>query len=205
MNFSLAYHWLFLAGVALLALWGASLLAVRLWTRRQIVKELLRQEGDPDGVMITLPDARDEDRAALLARLSAGRLGWAVAAHTTPELWLARTKYLDDLLTLTSAGHLGRLAYAETLSRNGDEIALALGLWAAWWRDVLLVQSGLPQALLNLDRKTQVLQQAALFRPEQVTGALTDLTQTLRRIKANVNARLALDVLVLRLPKPAVP
>ncbi len=146
----------------------------------------------------------DEERAALLARLSAGRLGWAVAAHTTPELWLARAKYLDDLLTLMSAGHLGRLAYAETLSRNGDEIELALGLWAAWWRDVLLVQRGLPQALLNLDRKTQVLQQADLFRPEQVTGALTDLTQALRRIKANVNARLALDVLVLRLPKPAV-
>jgi hypothetical protein len=28
--------------------------------------------------------------------------------------------------------------------------------------------------------------------------------QTARRIKANVNARLALDVMLLRLPKPAV-
>ena len=65
MNFSLAYHWLFLAIAALLALWGASLLAVRLWTRHQVIKDLLRQEGDPDGVMITLPDSRAEDRAAL--------------------------------------------------------------------------------------------------------------------------------------------
>lgn len=146
----------------------------------------------------------DEERATLLARLSAGRLGWAVAAHTNPELWLARSKYLDDLLTLTSAGHLGRLAYAETLSRHSDEVEMALGLWAAWWRDVLLVQRGLPQALLNLDRKAQVLQQADLFQPEQVAAALTDLLQTVRRIKANVNARLALDVLMLRLPKPAV-
>jgi hypothetical protein len=65
MNFSLAYHWFFLAIGALLVLWGASLLAVRLWTRRQVIQDLLRQEGDPDGAMITLPDSRAEDRAAL--------------------------------------------------------------------------------------------------------------------------------------------
>ena len=65
MNFSLAYHWLFLAVAMLLALWGASLLAVRLWTRHQVIQDLLRQEGDPEGVMITLPDSRAEDRAAL--------------------------------------------------------------------------------------------------------------------------------------------
>jgi hypothetical protein len=65
MNFSLAYHWLFLAIGALLAVWGASLLAVRLWTRHQVIRDLLRQEGDPDGAMITLPDSRPEDRAAL--------------------------------------------------------------------------------------------------------------------------------------------
>jgi len=64
MNFSLAYHWLFLATGALLMLWGASLLVVRLWTRHQLIKELLRQEGDP-GEVITLPESRPEDRAAL--------------------------------------------------------------------------------------------------------------------------------------------
>ena len=65
MNFSLPYHWLFLAVAMLLALWGASLLAVRLLTRHQVIQDLLRQEGDPDVVMITLPDSRAEDRAAL--------------------------------------------------------------------------------------------------------------------------------------------
>src|SRR3989339_803506 len=65
MNFSLAYHWFFLAMGALVALWGASLLAVRLWTRHQVIKNLLEQEGDPDRDMITLPDCRPEDRAAL--------------------------------------------------------------------------------------------------------------------------------------------
>jgi hypothetical protein len=65
MNFSLEYHWVCLAIAALLGLWGASLLAVRLWTRHQVVKALMRQEGDPEAVRITLPDPRPEDQAAL--------------------------------------------------------------------------------------------------------------------------------------------
>jgi DNA polymerase-3 subunit delta' len=146
----------------------------------------------------------DEDQAALLARLSGGRLGWAVQAATEPHVWQTRAKYLDDLLTLTSEGHVGRLAYAEALSRAGEGAEAALGLWATWWRDLLLVQQGQAEALLNLDRKAQLMQQAQLYRPEQVQNALVDLMRTLRRVRGNVNLRLALDVLLLRLPRPAV-
>ncbi len=145
-----------------------------------------------------------EDQAELLARLSSGRLGWAVSAATDPQVWQTRSKYLDDLLTLTGEGHVGRLNYAEGLSRVSEHVETALGLWATWWRDILLVQQGQPGVLLNLDRKAQLIQQAELYRPEQVQGALTDLMQTLRRVRGNVNVRLALDVLLLRLPKPAV-
>ena len=145
-----------------------------------------------------------EDQAALLARLSGGRLGWAVTAATDPEMWQTRSKYLDDLLTLAGEGHVGRLNYAEVLSRASGQVETALGLWATWWRDLLLVQQGQVEALLNLDRKSQLVQQAGLYRPEQVQGALSDLMLTLRRVRGNVNVRLALDVLLLRLPKPAV-
>ncbi len=156
-----------------------------------------------------------EDQAALLARLSSGRLGWAVVAATDEQVWQTRSKYLDDLLTLTGEGPVGRLNYAETLSRAADSVETALGLWATWWRDILLVQQGLHQqdqhqpqdqvaGLLNVDRKSQLIQQAELYRPEQVQAALTDLMQTLRRVRSNVNLRLALDVLLLRLPKPAI-
>ncbi len=146
----------------------------------------------------------EEERAALLARLSGGRIGWAVDAHNDPALWEARARALDDLLALAADGIIGRLAYAEKLSRHAADVQETLGLWATWWRDVLLLQRGLPDAIINLDRRVQLSQQAALFRPEQVERALADLTQTVHRLKANVNARLALDVLALRLPRPAV-
>jgi hypothetical protein len=109
MNFSLAYHWLFLAVAMLLALWGASLLAVRLWTRHQVIRDLLRQEEDPDGAMITLPDSRAEDRAALAIIRSYRRhylLKWlpgtAISFKAINEMSLdlikeiARAYYPDD-------------------------------------------------------------------------------------------------------------
>jgi DNA polymerase-3 subunit delta' len=147
----------------------------------------------------------EEERAALLARLSGGRLGWAVDAHTDPALWEERAHTLDALLAQTTEGYVGRLAYAEKLSRRGADVEITLGLWATWWRDVLLIQRGVGDAIINLDRRVQLAQQASFYRPEQVETALVDLTQTVHRLKANVNARLALDVLMLRLPRAVVP
>ncbi len=144
------------------------------------------------------------ERAELLARLSGGRAGWALNALAHPEVLQARDRHIDALLALIGDGYIGRLSYAETLSRQTDAIEQTLGQWATWWRDVMLIQHGSPDAVINLDRRVQLAQQALLFRPEQVEGALIDLMQTVRRIKSNVNARLALDVLALRLPKPAV-
>jgi DNA polymerase-3 subunit delta' len=162
--------------------------------------------------------AADPERATLLARLSSGRLGWAVLAHRDSGLWLARAKAFDDLVSLTTAGHFDRLAAVETLSRlpfgvdartqrdasRGDTVETILGHWVSWWRDIWLIQHGLAEAIVNLDRRLQLAQQADLFKIEQVEGALSDLLETLRRLRANVNARLTLDVLILRMPTPAV-
>lgn len=64
MNLHLEYHWLYLALAGLVMLWGVSLLAVRLWTRRQVIKTLLAEE-DLEEVGIVLPNPRPEDQAAL--------------------------------------------------------------------------------------------------------------------------------------------
>jgi len=143
------------------------------------------------------------DQAALLARLSCGALGWAVQAHSDTELWQTRARILDEFQTFAARDVLQRLSYSEALSRQKDQLENVLGMWMTWWRDVLLMQQGLPDAIVNLDRRAQLSQQADLHTPEAVTGALRDLTLTYRRLNANVNARLALDVLMLRLPAPA--
>lgn len=143
-------------------------------------------------------------QAELLARLSGGRVGWAVTAHLQPAVTQERRRRLEELLALTATGYVGRLSYAEKLSRQPDAVEETLGLWAAWWRDVLLIQRGAPDVIINLDYRAQLVQQASLYPPAQVEAALHNLAQTLHRIRANVNMRLALDVLTLRLPKPGV-
>lgn len=144
------------------------------------------------------------ERAELLTRLSGGRVGWALDALAHPEVEQARSRHIDDLLAVTAEGYIGRLGRAEALSRQVDAIEETLGQWATWWRDVLLIQRGIPGEIVNLDRRVQLAQQAALYHPDQVERALGDLMRTAHRIKVNVNARLALDVLMLRLPKPSV-
>ena len=143
------------------------------------------------------------DQAMLLARLSCGALGWAVQAHSDAQQWQMRARVLDEFQTFAARDVLQRLAYAESLARQKDSLETVLGMWMTWWRDILLIQQGLSDAIVNLDRRTQLAQQADLHSPEAVTGALTDLALTFRRLNANVNARLALDVLTLRLPAPA--
>lgn len=143
------------------------------------------------------------DQAMLLARLSCGALGWAVQAHSDAQQWQMRARVLDEFQTFPARDVLQRLAYAEALARQKDSLETVLGMWMTWWRDILLIQQGLSDAIVNLDRRTQLAQQADLHSPEAVTGALTDLALTFRRLNANVNARLALDVLTLRLPAPA--
>ena len=144
------------------------------------------------------------ERAELLARLSGGRVGWALDAEAHPEVEQDRNRHIDDLLALTAEGYVGRLGRAEAFSRQTNVIDEMLGQWATWWRDVLLIQRGIPEGIVNLDRRAQLTQQAGLYGPEQVERALDDLVQTARRVKSNVNARLALDVLMIRLPKPVV-
>jgi hypothetical protein len=66
MNFSLEFHWLLLSLGIILALWGISLVIMRLWTRHQVIKTLMR-EAETTAGCLPLPDCLPEDRVALEA------------------------------------------------------------------------------------------------------------------------------------------
>jgi len=75
-----------------------------------------------------------------------------------------------------------------------------LRLWQTWWRDVLLLTSRSDAALTNSDRLDTLRQHAGRFDVEQAQRAAAAITQTLWQLDHNVNARLALEVLMLDLP-----
>lgn len=143
----------------------------------------------------------DRERAKTLALLSGGRLGWAVMAAQDESVLARRAQSLDDLLRLTGWGHVERFAYADELS--GDPIAAreALRLWQTWWRDVMLLASGSDAVLTNSDRQAALRDWASCFGVDQAQAAASSLALTLWQLDHNANARLALEVLMLDLPK----
>lgn len=144
----------------------------------------------------------DAQQAALLARLSEGRLGWAVQRLTDGKSWQERARRLADVQALTGQGRVPRLAYAEALSRSPDAVLPTLALWASWWRDLLLVQIGCQAHVNNIDLTSELTAQAGRYSPHHVQHFLARLQAAPVQMSQNVNARLLLETVLLHLPAP---
>ncbi|MBX3001439.1 MAG: hypothetical protein KF893_23155, partial [Caldilineaceae bacterium] len=93
------------------------------------------------------------EEAALWARLSAGRLGWAVHQIQAREQGEERRQRLQELRQLAQSNRIERLLFAQKLAtnRNNELLFPLLALWVGWWRDILLVQSGCASSCNNID------------------------------------------------------
>ena len=144
------------------------------------------------------------DDAAMLARLSGGRLGWAVTAWEDETLLPAREAVLEDAYRLTAAGRDERFAYAHQLAqrfaRDRENVFDVLELWQEWWRDVLLAAAGRPEAVANAGSLDRLALIAGKYRVEDIVSFLAALRKTRAYLFDNVNAQLALEVLMLQMP-----
>lgn len=140
------------------------------------------------------------EQAELLARLSGGRLGWAVRSLSDESLLADRETWLAGLARARGAAVAGRLALAAELARTGDGLPAGLATWSAWWRDVLLSGQGLANLIVNRDRAEEVASAAAHYATGQVVAALRAVESALRALAANASPQLTLEVLLLELP-----
>jgi len=141
------------------------------------------------------------DQARLLAGLSAGRIGWAIDASRDAALLSRRQRGLDQLFRLLPAGRIERLNMAQSLGRDPRASREMLELWAAWWRDLMLLSGRGDGPVVNVDRMAEL---RSLARPErlgQVWAALQALQTAAAQIEDNVSPRLALEGLFLKLPR----
>jgi DNA polymerase-3 subunit delta' len=143
----------------------------------------------------------DRQRAEKLAHLSGGRLGWAVTAAQDEAVLARRAQSLDDLIRLIGQGRVERFTYAEEMAADSAAAREALRLWQTWWRDVMLLTSGSDATLTNSDRLDALRHHAAQFSVDQAREAAAGIARTLWQLDHNANARLALEVLMLDLPK----
>jgi DNA polymerase-3 subunit delta' len=143
----------------------------------------------------------ESEQAALLAQLSGGRMGWAVRAAADESLLAQRTEMLDMLEEALGQSRVGRFALADALSKEKAGLQAGLELWQSYWRDVLLLIHSTTTPITNRDRRHALQQLAVELKVDDVQKALTAIRRTTRYIDQNVNARLALEVMMLDLPR----
>jgi DNA polymerase-3 subunit delta' len=139
------------------------------------------------------------EQAAELARLAAGRVGWAVEALQGGELFEQRQAGLDCLAQVLAADTLGRLRLARDLSSDVEGLPALLDLWLGWWRDLLLCRSGCADLACNVDQEAALERSARSYSLPELVAGLQRLDEARRRLERNANPRLTLEVLFLSL------
>jgi DNA polymerase-3 subunit delta' len=146
----------------------------------------------------------EPSRAAELARLSGGRLGWAVAALHDERMMQQRADALERAEDLTSAPVAERFAYAASLgsgySKNRDLTQQTLEMWQEWWRDILLLSAGRENQITHRDRLDRSRVLAAQCPVADAVRALRAITGARQQLTENASPTLALEAMMLALP-----
>jgi DNA polymerase-3 subunit delta' len=145
----------------------------------------------------------EPERARLLAHLSGGRPGTALRLNQQPELLDQRQAWLDEHARLLASNRVERFAYAEALTKDKEASRQVLQYWLSFWRDVLLRSISMNASLINLDRAAEVDQIVQQIDASAARQAVAAVEHTISLLEANVNARLAVEVLLLDLPRLA--
>jgi DNA polymerase III subunit delta' len=143
----------------------------------------------------------EPERAALLAQLSSGRIGWAVKAAEDELVLAERSEALDTLEKAIGLSRVGRFGLAEALSKDKEALPTVLELWQSYWRDVLLLNHSTVTPITNRDRRHSLEQLAVAVSIEDMQRVLAAIQRTMRYLNQNANTRLALDVLMLDIPR----
>lgn len=141
------------------------------------------------------------EQAQLLAHLSGGRPGLAIHLQQNPELLEQRGSLVEDGLRLLAQSRAERFSYAEGLAKDKELVRSTLLVWASLWRDLLLRAVGAGAPLTNLDRSERITRLAGQMDAGRIRRMLEILEKTQDRIDHNINARLALEVLMLDMPR----
>lgn len=143
-----------------------------------------------------------QDRAELLAHLSGGRIGWAIQMAENEDLMQQRTAYIELLETLLRANRRERFRAVEDMGKDKSELAAMLQLWQAYWRDVFLLANGAGDRwITNIDRLKAMKLLLAQYPAQRFQVALVATRQALEYLDHNVNARLALEAMLLDYPR----
>jgi DNA polymerase-3 subunit delta' len=168
------------------------------------------------------------DQAVRLSRIFGGRIGLAADALRDADFEERRAATLDLAARVAGSGVDVRFTIAQQMAdafarrerpKSGDsgepvesavpkdgkartrqDVFAILDTWIEWWRDLLLTAGRADAAIVNAERASELRDQAARLGVEAAAAGIGALRQTRRDLEQNVNPRLALEALMLRLP-----
>jgi DNA polymerase III subunit delta' len=167
----------------------------------------LRPAGRDELAAALVEAGLDAERATQLAALSGGRQAWALNAVREPAALEQQQTMTQLMLEAIGGSRLQRLlrarALADRWTAQPEQVRETLRVWLRWWRDVLLVQLGLDARVVHVEQSMRrSLAGAAADVPRaESRAAVLALQQALADLDTNVNHRLVLDLLLLRLPR----
>jgi DNA polymerase-3 subunit delta' len=146
----------------------------------------------------------EPERAALLARLARGRVGWALEAARDETLLERRSERLEQARAIADMSVAERMHLAETLTErfraDRTQVFDLLDEWLGWWRDVMLLQSAAPDGVANVDALDDLREAASQHRRDEVLRFVQAIVAAKEHLHANVQARIALESLLLEAP-----
>ncbi len=144
------------------------------------------------------------EEARLLARLSRGRMGWALEARKNGQLGGVRADALEDLNRAMSGNLRDRFRLAEEMAsiyyRDREALDRKLQVWLGWWRDLLLIKGNFSQGITNVDQEKALLDRATGLSLKDISSYIKSIISTLEVLDRNVNPRMALEALMIETP-----
>jgi DNA polymerase-3 subunit delta' len=138
-----------------------------------------------------------EETARTAASLAGGSMKKALEI-SEEEALSDRKSLLERLDTLTTSEMAPLFAAAEELSGDREKAQETLDLLTAYLRDILLMQGGSSE-LVNGDLISLIGRNAVRFSPAETMDRIGSVQEARAALQRNVNPRLALEVLFMRL------
>lgn len=148
----------------------------------------------------------DDVKAKLVAHLSGGRPGWAITAVENEKILADFIEKRDRLLGLYRASREERFSYAEdTATRFGSDrqsVIEELKIWQTLTRDILQVQFGLEENIINCDACEPLREMAGLYSTNDIRNILFAIGKAMDQLGRNVTPRLVMETMMLALECP---
>jgi len=137
--------------------------------------------------------------ATVLAALSEGSFKKALGPNR--ELYLEkRQKLIQSLSALSSGSIIPTFSFAEELETEKEHLFDILDIFQAFYRDLLLLKHNKPaEDLINLDLLDFLNSQVKTTTVTSILGKLKALEAARFHLQRNVNRRLALEVMLMRI------